>query len=178
MQQFAKTLAKYSDKEVIHEPALCDADGKMVVAGKLSLPTRLDIVLLQSQTPTDTIRVDSNTVLSFAPFTFAWADTDLTVHMAPFQWDWVQFSVSQVATKPDWNQLRLWFLDWFKEEDPQSDSLLGGVHFLSVPESVDGLWQFTVDFGSAPVESLEHLFDSLNEIGVSHVSIGQFATAN
>lgn len=45
------------------------------------------------------------------------------------------------------------------------------MHYLSDPEFVDGKLTFTVDFGSAPVESLENLVAVLIEMGATSISV-------
>jgi hypothetical protein len=66
-------------------------------------------------------------------------------------------------------------MEWFDSEDrnrPDSLGLYGVVHFASDPEPVGGGSKFSVDLGSAPVESLLSLMAHLSDAGVRVARIG------
>jgi hypothetical protein len=158
--------------EVTNEVALRDADGRAAMDGSLRLPMRIDLVTIEDGVAVASASVTSETMISFAPISFAWG-TSLDVELAPFQWDGLVFRFRGRRSTDDWAPLVRWFRKWFREdEDGDGTSLLGAVHFLSEPR-VDGGWTaFETDLGSAPVEAFEELLDAIAALGVAEVRIG------
>lgn len=159
---------------VAHEPAFCDANGDVVVEGELSLPTRGDLLLIRDGAVSDSIRIDTDGMLSFEPIAFAWPENNLNVDLRPFQWNWMQLRIFGLKTEADWTPIRDWFIGWFQEDDPADDELLGGVHFLSDPESGHDFLQLSIDLGTAPIESFEELLDAIGQMGAECVQVGHF----
>lgn len=101
--------------------------------------------------------------------------TGLRVLLHPFVWNAIEF-VSH-ATPSDLSLLTRWVNRWldFGDTKPQdNDGLSGVVHSVTFPVAKDKSWSFSVDFGSAPVEALEELLDTLPRLGITSVSIGSF----
>lgn len=159
---------------VAHEPAFCNAKGEVVAAGELSLPARGDLLLVRDGAVSDSVQIDTDGMLSFEPFAFSWAESNLNVDLRPFQWNWMQLRIFGLKTDADWTPIRNWFIGWFQENDPADDELLGGVHFLSDPEYGHDYSQLSIDLGTAPVESFEDLLDAIGQMGAARVQIGQF----
>ncbi len=159
---------------VAHEPAFCNANGEVVSEGALSLPTRGDLLLIRDGAVSDSIRIDTDGKLSFEPIVFTWPENNLNVDLRPFQWNWMQLRIFGLKPKADWTPIRDWFIDWFQENDPAEDELLGGVHFLSDPEYGHDYSQLSIDLGTAPVESFEELLDAIGQMEAACVHIGHF----
>jgi len=77
IDQFVASVARFREegKSVLAEPALRGADGKPAVEGVLSLPVRSDIVLLENGQVQSSLTVDTEEMLSFEPFGFAWGES-------------------------------------------------------------------------------------------------------
>lgn len=159
---------------VAHETAFCNAKGEVVAAGELSLPARGDLLLVRDGAVSDSVRIDTNGMLSFEPIAFSWAESNLNVDLRPFQWNWMQLRIFGLQPNPDWTPIRDWFIRWFQENDPAEDELLGGVHCLTDPKEGDGCSLVSIDLGTAPVESFEELLDAIGQLGADRVQIGQF----
>ena len=175
---FIEEQSANRDISVAHECAFADAKGNWVTEGKLALPMRGDLFVLNNRKISKSIQIDTDGMLSFEPINFTWPQTALEVCLAPFQWNWLQLRLHDLPTNTDWSPLRSWFFNWFAEEDPPEDEISGGIHFLSDPEERVGYFQFSIDLGTAPVEAFEELLDAVNELGVIQVQIGQFENPN
>lgn len=79
-------------RTVIVEPAFRDEDGKLVREGVLDLPARADLVISDGASAVESIQVDTEQMLSFESFSFAWS-TALRVECRPFQWNWCEVSL-------------------------------------------------------------------------------------
>ncbi len=123
----------------MHEPAFCNANGEVVTAGELSLPSRGDLLVIRDGAVCESVRIDTDGMLSFESVTFAWPEYKLNVDLQPFQWNWMQLRIFGLKADSDWTPMRDWFIGWFQENDPADDELLGGVHFLAGPEYGHGL---------------------------------------
>ena len=72
-------------------------------------------------------------------------------------------------------ELVAWGNKWINDEDPPlgpQDGLTGIIHFVSEPEEHDGVVEFEVDFGSAPIEAFEELTELLGSRIVEIFSYG------
>ena len=159
---------------IVHEAAFCDADGNAVVEGELSLPARGDLFIVRDGTVEESIQVDTESMLGFEPLEFQWPDSELIVDLSPFQWNWIQLRTPGLTPPVNWQPLRGWFDQWFKDDDPEEGELLGGIHFMSDPEEHDGQLQISIDLGTAPREAFEEMLDALARIGIKRLLIGQF----
>jgi|JI10StandDraft_1071094.scaffolds.fasta_scaffold00876_18 hypothetical protein len=177
IQRFIEFVEEKSANEgtsVVHECAFADAKGNWVTQGKLALPMRGDMFVIEDGKISKSIQIDTDGMLSFEPINFNWPQTALQVRLAPFQWNWLQLQLHDLPTNTDWSPLRSWFFNWFAEEDPPEDEISGGIHFLSDPEERDGYFQLSIDLGTAPVDAFEELLDAVKELGVVQVHMGQF----
>lgn len=177
VSRFVDAVNEHSGSEgvtVAHEPAFCDANGDVVKVGELALPYRGDLLLIRDGAVFDSVKIDTDGMLSFEPIAFEWPENKLNVDLGPFQWNWMQLQISGLQANADWTPLREWFIGWFQENDPEEDELLGGVHFMTDPEKGDDYAQVSIDLGTAPVESFEELLDAIGQMGAKHVQIGQF----
>lgn len=174
---FIDTINEYGETNggsIFHEVALCKADGSLATAGVLGLPVRGDLVVIRDSSGTDSVRIDTDGMLSFEPIEFEWPENNLVVDLGPFQWNWMQLRIFGLGNHADWEPIRDWFMGWFQEEDPEEGELLGGVHFLSDPETGNAYSQVSIDLGTAPVESFEELLDALGQMGATKVQFGLF----
>ena len=60
--------------------------------------------------------------------------------------------------------LLAWGNRWIHDESPPlgpQDGLTGVIHSVGEPETLDGTVEFSVDFGSAPIQAFEELVDCL-----------------
>ena len=177
VDHFIDTVNEYADADgvtVAYEAALCDADGSVVTEGVLGLPVRGDLLVIRDGAVSDSIRIDTDGMLSFEPIAFEWPESNLDVDLRPFQWNWMQLRIFGLQKNTDWAPIRDWFIGWFHEEDPEDGELLAGVHFLSDPELGCDYSQVSIDLGTAPVESFEELLDALGQMGATGVQIGHF----
>ncbi len=160
--------------EPMCEAAYRDEHGALISEGTLKLPMRLDVVGVADGEAKDSIRVDSDSMLSFAPIDFKWSG-DLPTRLAPFHWDGCHARAMGLQKDTDWSHLRRWFDQWFDCEDtrqPDGDGLCGVIHFLSDPKQEGAATTFEVDFGSAPVEAFEEFLDALRDSGATRIEIG------
>jgi hypothetical protein len=160
--------------EAICEAAYRDEDGALAREGTLKFPMRLDVVGVADGKAKDTIRVDSDSMLSFEPIDFEWSG-GLPTRLAPFHWDGCHVRATGIWKATDWPHLRGWFDRWFDGEDarqPDADGLCGVIHFLSDPKQEAAATVFEVDFGSAPVEAFEEFLDALRDSGATKIEIG------
>lgn len=177
VSRFIDALEEHSSADgvtIAHEPAFCDENGDVVTAGELSLPARGDLLVIRDGAVSDSLRIDTDGMLSFEPIAFDWPDNNLHIDLHPFQWNWMELRIFGLKTDTDWTPLRDWFIGWFQETDPADDELLGGVHFMSDPEYRSEFSQLSIDLGTAPVEAFEELLDALGQMEAARVHIGQF----
>lgn len=158
---------------VITEPALRLDDGTLAIEGELQLPARIDFAVLQGDTPTELLNVESDTMLAFDAVEFDWGKT-LHVEMGAFAWHGFPITMPDDPSY-NWVPLQEWFWKWFHDEDEEEDDpdLLGAVHFLSDPVLQDDVIEFSVDLGSAPVAAFEEMLDAFATAGVTLCAIGQ-----
>jgi hypothetical protein len=160
-----------SKMTIILEPALRNINGEAVGAGKLQLPLRRDLAVLQNGAVKELLTIDTKDMLSFEPITFDWGDS-LRVSLGPFQWQSMILQIP-LPKETDWQTLKQWFWHWFQQEEEGDESPLGAVHFLSDPEISGKAVTFEVDLGSAPVEAFEELLDAISALGAKRCEIGK-----
>lgn len=157
---------------LVLEPIYRDANGEPVREGKLGLPMRGDVFVRKDGTAQESLRVDTERMLSFSPMKFLW-ESKVLVNLAPFQWNWCRIEFRDVSRFGDTKPLSNWFNRWFQGQPTDENGFSGAVHFLSDPEmSSDGMVCYT-DFGTAPVEAFEGLLDTAQELRASEVWIGE-----
>ena len=176
LTQFRETISEVHEAgmEAWAEAAWRKEDGSLAREGALSLPLRLDVIAVADGEPKDRLRVDSKTLLSFAPIDFEWAG-GLPIRLAPFAWDACDIRAFGIPKASDWSHVREWFDRWFDGEDTRSadeHGLYGVIHFLSDPKREGSATIIQVDFGSAFEEAFEELLDVLRDSGATKIEIG------
>lgn len=114
--------------------------------------------------------VNPSTHLSFEPFGLQVAK-GVTATVDPFVWNDVGIRTN--STMPA-EPVEGWAVRWLDLEDkyPKDEhGLQGVIHSIVREDAAEGSTLLTVDFGSAPVESLSELIELAFHSGASHVSI-------
>ena len=159
--------------DVVLEGAMVDAEGKIVREGPFSLPLRKDVALVADGAVTRVFSVDTDGMLTFDPIQFKWSN-DLKITMEGFQWNWCRVMFAG-PKKANWKPLLAWFERWFDAEDANTDGedveIHGVIHYMSDPEWENHQGSFVVDLGSAPVDALEELFETLARMGAREVVV-------
>ena len=158
--------------EVTPEPELRDPSGAVVRGGPLNLPRRADFSARVHGRKLSS-RVDSPEAAAGDPVALATADGFLA-EIAPFRWDAAELTVFPQQPQPDWAPLRRWFLEWFQSRHCEvAPELFGALHSLDGPRRSGRGWNFTVDFGSAPVACLADLISAVASTGAARMRLGQ-----
>lgn len=108
--------------------------------------------------------------LSFDEVNFSAGSISAVLH--PIVWNGVEFETD--VFPPSDELLSDWATRWIDpDENGVADSfgLSGYVHSVTYPEENQGRMEFSVDFGSAPVECINDLFAVFVEMGVSEVKM-------
>jgi hypothetical protein len=94
---------------------------------------------------------------------------------APTAWNGIEFRCKPFGFPEE--ALVAWGMRWITDQDPpcgQQEEFTGIIHSVTTPTITDGLMQFTVDFGSAPVEAFEELTSFMS----AHIqSLGSYSLA-
>ena len=162
--------ASRAESQIIIEPALLNENGEAVAEGFFDAPYRTDIVVIEDGSVTDSIMVDTEGMLGFHPVVFTW-DEGLKVTLNPCQWNSIEVLFEKPPGEVQWQRLEEWFSKWFEETDFASGYFSGVVHYISDPEEMGKQVIITIDLGSAPVEALENLLDSLHLMQIKRVEI-------
>ena len=173
-QPYVEKLAQAAKaQEAYVEPAYRTNDGALATEGLWDLPCRADVITAAGENAGESIQVDSQSQLDFAPIHFSIAET--AVELAPFIWDWLSLEVSGLAQDQAAQVLIDWFNQWFdgEDENPVNDAGLQEViHFMSDPEATADGFKLTIDLGSAPSEAVEDLLFALSDAGAAKVQLG------
>lgn len=156
--------------EVEPEPMHRDADGKVVRGGPLDLPWRGDLLVHRAGRSLPQ-QVESGPPPDFPPLSLV-GDGGFTVVVAPFPWEAAEVIIESRQKKPNWQPIRLWFLEWMQSRySDVSPDLFGAVHRIEGPEPQRWGWRFQVDFGSAPTAAVSALMVAAAETGASRLRI-------
>ena len=173
IDRFVQCISEIDPKcKALLEPALLHKDGNYAVEGELSLPCRVDMVVLRDGVAEGSTTIDSDRVLSFDTFDFQW-DNGVRISVSPFQWDLCICGLAVVGKAPNWTPIRDWFLKWFEEDESGSEGPLHCVHYLSDPQETEDGFLVEIDFGTAPVKALEEFFDAVGSAGFETLSLGK-----
>jgi uncharacterized protein YtpQ (UPF0354 family) len=100
-------------------------------------------------------------------------------YMCPVRFSHESEGDGTAGGSPDFSPVNAWFRKWIGETEPKTlgdDGLSGVVHSLSPPMRESGggggVWVLLVDLGSAPVEALAELLETIRQIGATDVKIG------
>jgi hypothetical protein len=158
--------------EVVPEPELRDAAGKVTRSGPLNLPRRGDLAVTRDGR-TLIRRIEGGPVPSGKSLVAMTSD-GFESEILPFRWDAAELIVIATQDQPNWAPLRRWFLEWFQSRYSEvAPDLYGAIHSLDGPRRVPGGWAFTVDFGSAPVACVVDLIGALAGSGAKRMRICQ-----
>ena len=161
-----------ADAEVVPEPELRDAAGKVARSGPLNLPRRGDLAVTRNGR-TLMRRIESDPVPGGESLVAQTID-DFEAEIHPFRWDAAILTVFARQEMPNWAPLRRWFLEWFQSRYSEvAPDLYGALHSLDGPRAIPGGWVFTIDFGSAPAACVIDLIGALAESGAARMRIGQ-----
>ena len=161
-----------ADADVVPEPELRDAAGRVTRGGPLNLPRRGDLAVTKGGR-TLMRRIESGLAPGGNSLVVQ-TSGGFEAEILPFRWDAAQLTVFAGQEQPNWAPLRRWFLEWFQSRYSEvAPDLYGAVHSLDGPRPVAGGWAFTVDFGSAPVVCVIALITAMAKSGAARMRIGQ-----
>jgi hypothetical protein len=89
---------------------------------------------------------------------------------------WEDLGVWFQHDDPDWAKLDPWKMKWMDPNHGGSedeDGLSGVVHFFSGPTEEGGGHFYSADFGSAPVDAVTELLETLADMGATEIELGQ-----
>jgi hypothetical protein len=121
--------------------------------------------------------VNPNTHLSFQPFRDR-TKLGLAFQMHPIVWNGVEFDFAGEIV--DTTPIEKWCISWLDVDEvgPKNEvGLLGAIHSVTPPRTVDGRVHFSVDFGSASLQAFVELLDVLRTMGASDVDISSSVLA-
>lgn len=103
LKEFCECIAylKQNGMKPMCEPAMRNEDGALAREGALDLPMRLDVVGFADGEAKETMRVDSDSMLSFEPIDFEW-EGGLPTRIAPFTWDACNVRVFDIPETSEW----------------------------------------------------------------------------
>lgn len=160
------------EADVVPEPELRDASGKVTRGGPLNLPRRGDLAVTK-EGRTLIRRIESGPPPAVKPLVVQ-TGSGFEADIAPFRWDAAEIVVLAKQDQPNWAPVRRWFLEWFQSRYSEvAPDLYGAVHSLDGPRQVRGGWGFTVDFGSAPAACVLDLITAVAGTGAARMRIGQ-----
>jgi hypothetical protein len=165
-----KMIASFEDFRTLHSPSALEV--LFELQRECAYPFRLYRADMASNTEDGPKLQDVNPegYLNFNAITESISET-LQVTLNPIAWHGVDFDCDKVLTVSD---LEGWAMRWLDVEDEHiqdSVGLQGVIHSVTAPELQGSRTEFSVDFGSAPVEALKELLDSLSSIGATSVKI-------
>jgi hypothetical protein len=98
------------------------------------------------------------------------------IELFPFVWNACELVFSEpLGLRPDFD---LWYDKWMDVADnhePGDHRLSGVVHSVTVPKQTSACWSFSVDFGSAPVDTLIELLELHSWRPASLIKVGSFS---
>ncbi|MGF1503033.1 MAG: hypothetical protein ACFBSD_14570 [Paracoccaceae bacterium] len=156
------------------EPLHRDAAGRVLREGELGLPRRADLAVTRGGR-TLLRRVESEEPPPFEPVSLL-IPGGFTLVVGPCRWEAVGLRVEARQQAPDWQRLRLWYLDWVQGRPGPAKGgtpLSGAVHALTGPAAARGGWVFEADFGSAPIAAVAGLVGALAQSGASRLRLGE-----
>jgi len=153
----------------IIEPEYLSESGEVITEGFFDTPYRNDLFLVKEKKVTDSIMVDTASKLSFDPIILRWTDS-LVVNIESFQWNFMTIKFEEINERFDWTPLKKWFMVSF-ESKTMGDDFCSVVHYISDPYPRNGKQMVDIDLGTGTIEDLMTLFDALNEMSLTHVTI-------
>jgi len=114
--------------------------------------------------------VNLSTHLTFTPAQAEGLD-GAQVELHPIAWNGVDFRVTPVL---DRTALETWALRWLDVNDDREqdvDGFQGVIHSVTEPDVQGAFVEFSVDFGSAPIEAFEQLVTTLWTTGGTRIFV-------
>ena len=142
----------------------------------VSLPYRMmrpDILLTEESGKTRLIEVNKDAYVSFDPYLMT-LQNGLSVVFHPFHWNGIEFRTR--STQIDWGRLEEWTKFWVDVTDSRyqpTREWLDVVHNVTCPALENGVWSFSVDFGTAPTDALNQLFEIFS--ADDKIEVGSFS---
>lgn len=169
LREIAALIA--SDVDCTPEPVILNAEGAPVREGALNLPRRGDIET-RSAIRTLVRRVESKPSEPFEPMSYV-TDDGTKAAIATFAWDRLHVFGIADAGAPNWQPLRLWFLEWFQPRNTDVHPELSGVlHSLTGPKDTGQGYSITIDLGSAPIDCIPALIEAMALTGCYDLTLG------
>jgi hypothetical protein len=119
------------------------------------------------------IEVNLKAAKSFSPIEENWQGLQVRLH--PFVWNGLEFKFDGDLSND--SSLIEWMKKWMDIEDtkPKDNNLLSQiVHNVSPPEQIQSGWSFSVDFGTAPIDSFVELIEVIRAAGAKKLELGSF----
>ncbi|HTF16770.1 MAG TPA: hypothetical protein VK658_01790 [Chryseolinea sp.] len=114
----------------------------------------------------------ADTYLNHEPTNYKFGQ--LSIELNPFFWHGCDFAFKQELTDVDW--LKNWTRKWIDEEDKKptdTNGLSGVIHNVTrLTSTTNNETKFSVDFGSADVDSVVGLIETIEKQGIRELKIG------
>lgn len=109
LSRFRKQLEEIqrSGQSAISEEVLRTSDGMPAREGVLELPMRVDLIVVEGGRVVDSIRIDTEKMLTFAPFELTW--DGMLVRVSGFKWNEMRFTCTCGDTPIAMGPLQAWF---------------------------------------------------------------------
>lgn len=114
--------------------------------------------------------VNPDSYLNFESFTVT-ASSSLQISFQPIAWYGVDFKCNANSFN---SELEVWTLRWLDVEDKHeldANGLQGVIHSVTAPRTNGTYFEFSVDFGSSPVEAMMELFAVLSSAGATKIEV-------
>lgn len=165
-----KMVASFEDFRALHSPSALEV--LFELQRNCKYPFRLYRADMASNTSNGLKLQDVNPkgYLNFGTITeIDYPNSKVTLN--PIAWHGVDFACDKILTETD---LETWAMRWLDVKDGHSKDnvgLQGVIHSVTVPEIQGSHTEFSVDFGSAPVEALKELLVLLSSFGTTSAKI-------
>jgi hypothetical protein len=150
------------------ESEAVEQHGIAVTEGALATPYRHDAALLLAGAP-ELFTFDSAQLSEFEPILATWATA--TVRVEPFFWDSCELRFQPPRDPRSLAPLQSWFLRAFRDRAEPVNGVVGAVHFISDPTTLDGTTRVTLDLGTAPSNAFLELLDALQACGILRILV-------
>jgi len=99
----------------------------------------------------------------------------MQIELNPIYWHGCQFVINKQSDDIEW--LKSWTLKWIDEDElipKDNDGLTGAIHNVTTPTIDNGAITFTVDLGTASVDSVIELVELIKQTGTDKLVINSF----
>jgi hypothetical protein len=169
LTRFKQKIVDYRNNgfEVISENEILDKTRIAITEGFFDTPYRIDLFVMSDNKPVESIRVDTESKLSFLPINLQWTSS-LEVTIKPFQWNFLTIEFIDNNMDLDWSHLKNWFNEAFRKKTDKGD-FKSAVHYISDPYQEDAKRMVDIDFGSGTIDDFENLLDALDKMNLTKV---------